>query len=75
MNPKSQRWLFIVLWSCVLGIIITDIMALVILKPIHVSTYVLALLIAIVTVAMVYGLQVLITRHKNPFTLFNKGVL
>lgn len=75
MSSKSKRWLFIILWSCVVAIIIGDILALLDVKPMFASTYASALTYAFIPLVIVYIIQVWMTGHKNPFTLFKRGVL
>lgn len=70
MRMKSKlnnRWIWLILWTCVAGIWIADIVALFIVRPAFLSTWLAALAYAWVPFSLVYIAQLVVTGRKVPF--------
>lgn len=62
-----DRWIWLILWACVVGIIIADIIALLIVRPVFLSTWLAAFAYAWVPFSFVYIAQLVVTGRKVPF--------
>lgn len=64
-----NRWIWLILWTCVAGIWIADIVALFIVRPAFLSTWLAALAYAWVPFSVVYIAQLVVTGRKVPFKI------
>jgi len=62
-----MRWIWLILWTCVAGIWIADIVDLFIVRPVFLSTWLAALAYAWVPFSLVYIAQLVVTGRKVPF--------
>lgn len=62
-----NRWIWLILWTCVAGIWIADIVALFIVRPAFLSTWLVGLAYAWVPFSLVYIAQLVVTGRKVPF--------
>lgn len=62
-----SRWIWLISWTCVAGIIIADIIALLAIKPMFLSTWLAAIAIAWVPFSAVYIVQLVVTGRRVPF--------
>ena len=62
-----SRWIWLISWTCAAAIIIGDIIALLIVRPVFLSTWLAAFAIAWVPFSFVYIAQLLVTGRKVPF--------
>ena len=64
-----SRWIWLIMWTCVAGILIADIIALFIVRPVFLLTWLVAFAYAWVPFSLVYIAQLVVTGRKVPFSL------